>query len=41
MMNQTSGVMNGWMSGDMWLWVAIGILLVVFLVVAINKLSKK
>lgn len=29
------------MGGDMWLWIAIGILLVVFLVLAINKLSKK
>ena len=41
MMNQTSGSMNGWMGGDMWLWTAVGILLVIFLVMAINKLSKK
>ncbi len=33
--------MNGWMGGDMWLWTVNGILLVAFLVVAINKLSKK
>ncbi len=33
--------MNGWMSGGMWLWTVIGLLLVVFLVVAINKISKK
>ncbi len=33
--------MNGWMGGGMWLWTVIGILLIVFLVVAINKLSKK
>ncbi len=33
--------MSGWMDGDMWLWTAIGTLLVVLLVVAINKLSKK
>ncbi len=31
----------GWMGGGMWIWTAIGILLVVLLVVAINKLSKK
>ena len=31
----------GWMGGGMWIWTVIGILLVVLLVVAINKLSKK
>ena len=41
MMNQGDGSMSGWMGGDMWLWTAIGTLLVVLLVVAINKLSKK
>ncbi len=37
MMNHT----YGWMGGGMWIWTVIGILLVVLLVVAINKLSKK
>ena len=37
MMNYT----NGWMGGGMWIWMAIGVLLVVLLVVAIGKLSKK
>lgn len=32
---------NGWMSGGMWLWTVIGILVVVLLVVAISKMSKK
>jgi hypothetical protein len=41
MMNRGDGLMNGWMGGGMWLWTVIGILLIVFLVVAINKLSKK
>ncbi len=36
MMNQ----MSGWMDGGMWIWTVIGILVVVLLVVAINKLSK-
>ncbi len=31
----------GWMSGGMWIWTVIGVLLVVLLVVIINKLSKK
>lgn len=33
--------MNGWMGGGMALWTVIGVLVVVLLVVAINKLSKK
>ena len=37
MMNQT----GGWMGGGMWLWTVIGVLVVVLLVVAISKLSKK
>ena len=37
MMNNTSG----WMGGGMWLWSVIGVLVVVLLVVAISKLSKK
>jgi hypothetical protein len=31
----------GWMGGGMWLWTVIGVLLVVLLVVAIGKLSRK
>ena len=37
MMNNT----YGWMGGGMWFWTVIGVLVVVLLVVAINKLSKK
>ncbi len=33
--------MNGWMGGGMWTWSIVVILLVVVLVLAINKLSKK
>jgi hypothetical protein len=33
--------MSGWMGGGMWIWTAIGVLLVVLLVVAINKLSQR
>jgi len=33
--------MDGWMGGGMWIWTVIGVLVVVLLVVAINKLSKK
>jgi uncharacterized membrane protein len=43
-MNYMNGWMNGahgWMGGGMWLWTVIGVLLVVFLVVAISKLSKQ
>ena len=32
---------GGWMGGGMWLWTVIGVLVVVLLVVAINKQSKK
>jgi uncharacterized membrane protein len=32
---------DGWMGGGMWIWAVIGILVVVLLVVAISKLSKK
>jgi hypothetical protein len=41
MMNHTDGWMSGWMGGGMWLWGGIGVLVVVLLVVAIIKLSKK
>ena len=40
-MNQPGGWMNGWAGGGMWLWTVIGVLVVVLLVVAINKLSNK
>jgi hypothetical protein len=33
--------LTGWMGGGGWLWTVIGILVVVLLVVAINRLSKK
>jgi hypothetical protein len=33
--------MNGWMSGGMWIWTVIGVLVVVLLVVAIMKVSNK
>jgi anti-sigma-K factor RskA len=41
MMNQTNGWMGGWAGGGMWLWVVIGLAVVVLLVVVIGKLSKK
>ena len=31
----------GWMGGGMWIWTVIGVLVVVLLVVAINKVSTK
>lgn len=33
--------MNGWMGGGMWIWTVIATLVVVLLVLAIIKLSKK
>ena len=33
--------MNGWSSGGMWLWMVIGVLIVVLLIVAFIRLSKK
>ena len=41
MMNHTKGWMGGWTGGGMWLWAVIGVAVVVLLVVAIGKLSKK
>ena len=41
MMNQTNGWMGGWAGGGMWIWTVIGVAVVVLLVVAIGKLSKK
>jgi hypothetical protein len=40
-MNHSNGMMNGWSGGGMWLWPVIGTLVVVLLVVAIVKMSKK
>ena len=37
MMNHSSG----WMGGGMLMWTVIGVLVIVLLVVAINKLSRK
>ena len=34
-------MMNGWMGGGMWLYTVIGVLVVVLLVVAINKMAQK
>ena len=41
MMNHTDGWMGGWAGGGVWLWAVIGVAVVVLLVVAIGKLSKK
>ena len=41
MMNQTNGWMSGLSGGGMWLWTIIGVAVVVLLVVAVGKLSKK
>jgi hypothetical protein len=45
MMNQSDGWMgsgmSGWMGGGTWIWPVVCVLLVVLLVVAITKLSKK
>ncbi|MEO6874057.1 MAG: hypothetical protein ABI222_04475 [Opitutaceae bacterium] len=41
MMNHANGWMHGGAGGGMWVWTVIGILVVVLLVVAISKLSKK
>lgn len=32
---------NGWMGGEMWIWSAVCMLVVILLVVAILKLTKK
>jgi hypothetical protein len=41
MMNHTDGRMSGWMTGGIWPWTIIGVVVVVLLAVAITKLSKK
>lgn len=40
MMNDTGGWMGGWAGGGMWTW-TIGALVVVLLVVAISRMSRK
>lgn len=40
-MNHTNGWMNGWMGGGMWLWTVFGLVIVVLLVVAISKRTRK
>ncbi len=40
-MNHANEWMTGWMGGGMWIWTAIGILVLVSLVVVIGKLSKR
>ncbi len=41
MMNHANNWMNDSLGGGMWIWTVIGILLVVLLVFAISKLSRK
>ena len=41
MMNHTDGWMSGWTGEGMWLWTVIGVMVVVLLVVAVTKLSKR
>jgi uncharacterized membrane protein len=41
MMNHAGGWMSGGMGGGFWIWTVIGVLVVVLLVVAIAKISKK
>ena len=40
-MNHGDGWMGGGVGGGMWLWTVIGVVVVVLLVVAVTKLSKK
>ena len=41
MMNQTGGWLGVWAGGGMWIWTVVGVLVIVLLVVAINRLSNK
>ena len=41
MMDQSTGHMSGWLGGGMWFWTVIGVLLIVLVVVAIIRISKK
>jgi uncharacterized membrane protein len=40
-MNHADGWMGGWMGGGMWLWTVIALVVVVLLIFAINKMTKK
>lgn len=41
MMDQSTVHMNGWLGGGMWLWAVMGVLVIILLIVAINRLPKK
>ena len=41
MMDHTGGWMGGWNGGEMWVWMVVGLLVVVVLAVGINKLYRK
>jgi heme exporter protein D len=41
MMNRTGGWVGEWMGGGMWVWTAVGILVVILLAVVIGKLFQK
>lgn len=41
MMDQSTGHMNGWLGGGMWLWTVICVVGIVLLVVMINRFSRK
>jgi len=40
-MDHNNGWMGGWSDGGMWIWMVIGVLVIVLLVVTVIKLSKK
>lgn len=41
MINHANGMMNGGMAGGMWIWLAIGIMVLLVLGIVIIKLLKK
>jgi hypothetical protein len=41
MMNHLGGWMSGWADGGMWIWMAVGLLVVVLVAVGINKLYSR
>ncbi len=41
MMNHGDGWMNGWLGGGMWLWTAIGLVVMALLVVLTLKASRR
>lgn len=41
MMDQSTGHMNGWLGGGMWLWTVIGVLIIILLIVAIIRFPRK